>query len=383
MKAVKGGVIYTGRDEPPIRDAFIIFDEEKGIVGISRKRNGAELVGEADVITPAFIDGHSHIGMARAGEPSSESETNERMDAVLALVDALDSIYMDDRSFKESVEHGVLYSCVLPGSGNVIGGKGVVIRNYASTTEEAFIGYAGVKAALGYNPRRTTDWKGTRPFTRMGAVAILRSTLLKARNEMRLVEEGKKRLEEVDPSVAALFPILKGEVKLRVHVHKPDDIMALLRIKREFGLNVVVDHAADVDKTEIFRRLAGERVPVVYGPVDAFAYKTELKHESWRNIGKLVAAKPFYGLMTDHPVILQRNLFLQLRFFRRFGLSKEACISIITWRNAKILGVDNRLGTLEPGKWASLVLWSGDPFHLDSYPTMVIAEGRVIHEESL
>ncbi len=380
MQAVRGELVYTGGEEV-LKGAFIVYDEERGIIrSITKEKPECEVIAEVEVITPAFIDAHSHIGMARAGEHPNERETNERMDPLVTLADAIDSVYMDDPSFKESIEHGVLYSCVLPGSGNLVGGKAVVIRNYASTIERAFIRYAGLKAALGFNPRSTTEWKGTRPFTRMGVAAMLREILMKARNEMKLVEEGKKRIEEVEPKIAALFPVLRGKEKLRVHVHKMDDVITLFRIKREFNLNVVIDHACDIWTEEGFRRIKEEGVPIVYGPVDAFAYKTELKHESWRNVEKLVKVKPFFGLMTDHPVVLQRNLFLQLRFFRRFGMSRAECISVITSKNARILGLDDILGKLEPGKWASMILWNGDPFSLESYPIMAIAEGRVVYK---
>jgi len=301
------------------------------------------------------------------------------MKSIITLADALDSIYMDDKSFKESIEHGVLYSCVLPGSGNIIGGRAVVIRNYASNTEDAFIKYAGIKAALGFNPRRQTQYKGDRPYTRMGVVALFRNALINARKQMKLIEKGKKVPEEIDPETDMLMDVLRGKHVLRVHLHKTDDIMTLLRLRYEFGLKVTIEHACDVNNEETFRKIKDAGIPIVYGPVDAFAYKTELKHESWRNIGKLVKVNPFYGLMTDHPVILQRNLLLQLRFFRRFGLSRSECISIITKNNAEILGLDRELGTIEPGKWASIVLWNGDPFSLESYPIEVYAEGRKVY----
>ncbi|MCD6510268.1 MAG: amidohydrolase [Thermoprotei archaeon] len=382
MLAVMGRLVYTGHEAPPVKEAYVVFNEESGnIIEVTTEKPKCEVIAEGEVITPAFIDAHSHIGMRRAGEHPSEGESNERMDSVMPLADALDSIYMDDKCFRESVEHGVLYSCVLPGSGNIIGGRAVVIRNYALTVEKAFIKYAGIKAALGFNPRSTTEWKGTRPYTRMGATAILRKILTKARNELRLVKDGKKRLEEVEPEVAALFPVVEGKERLRVHVHKMDDVLVLFRFKSEFNLDVVIDHACDIYREEDFRRIKEEGIPIVYGPVDAFPYKTELKHESWRNIGALVKVNPYFGLMTDHPVILQRNLFLQLRFFRRFGVSKEKAISIITKRNATILGIQDRLGTLEAGKWASFVLWNGDPFSLEAYPVEVYAEGKRVFSE--
>jgi len=382
-KAVKADVLYTGKPEKTLHNVYIVWENET-IISISKEKpEDVEEIFEYDkaIVTPAFIDAHSHIGMARAGEPSAESESNEKYDSVLPVTDALYSIYMDDKSFKESIEWGVLYSCVLPGSGNIIGGRAVVIRNYGKDIEEAFIRYAGVKAALGFNPRSTTEWKGIRPYTRMGAVGLLRKWLIKARDMLKLVEEGKKVIEEIEPEIRMLFPILKGEDILRVHVHKIDDIAGLIMLRREFRLKTTIEHACDVHTREAFEKIKRENIPLVYGPVDAFAYKTELKHEYWRNIKYLVEVKPFFGLMTDHPVVLQRNLYLQLRFFRRFGMSKEECISLITYNNAKILGIDDRLGTLEPGKWASFTVWNGDLFSLESYPVLVVGEGKILHKE--
>lgn len=382
-KAVKADVLYTGKPEKTLHNVYIVWENET-IISISKEKpKDVEEIFEYDkaIVTPAFIDAHSHIGMARAGEPYTEDESNEKYDSVLPVADALYSIYMDDKSFKESIEWGVLYSCVLPGSGNIIGGRAVVIRNYGKDIEEAFIRYAGVKAALGFNPRSTTEWKGIRPYTRMGAVGLLRKWLIKARDMLKLVEEGKKVIEEIEPEIRTLFPILKGEDILRVHVHKIDDIAGLIMLRREFRLKTTIEHACDVHTKEAFEKIKRENIPLVYGPVDSFAYKTELKHEYWRNIRYLVEVKPFFGLMTDHPVVLQRNLHLQLRFFRRFGMSKEECISLITYNNAKILGIDDRLGTLEPGKWASFTVWNGDLFSLESYPVLVVGEGKILHKE--
>jgi len=383
LKAVKAGIIYVGKPGKIVKNAYVIW-ENSVLKGISKKTpKDAEIIGESKkyVITPAFIDAHCHIGMHRAGEPSEEGEANEKLDSILPHVDALYSIYMDDESFKESIEWGVLYSCVLPGSGNIIGGKGVVIRNYARNIEEAYIKHAGVKAALGFNPRRTTDWKGSRPYTRMGSIGIFRKWLIKAKDAMKLIKEGKKVEEEFDPELRMLFPIVKGEEDLRVHVHKEDDIMGLLMLRKEFGLKIVIDHACDVHSKEIFERIKKENIPLVYGPIDAFPYKTELRHERWKNVKYLVEVRPFFGLMSDHPVVLQRNLYLQLRFFLKYGMGKEEALSIITLNNAKILNIDNNLGSLEKGKWASFIVWNNDPFALGSSPKLVVAEGKTVYKE--
>lgn len=377
MKAVKATLLYDGLGNVK-KDVYIVFEKE--IKKIAKKKpKDVEIVAEG-VVTPAFIDGHSHIGMERYGEPYQEGEANEQMDAVLPLVDALYSIYMDDKAFKHSIEFGVLYSSILPGSGNIIGGKAVLIKNYERDIEDAFMKYVGVKAAFGYNPRSTKEWKGTRPSTRMGAIGVLLNWLIKTQKAIALLEKGKKETEELEPTVEALIPVLKGEEPLRVHVHKEDDIAALLMLKRRFNLKITVEHAADVHSKETFEKIKKEGVPVVYGPFDAHPYKVELKHEDWKNAKYLLEVKPLFGLMSDHPVTLQANLYLQLRHFIRLGMSKEEAIKIITYNNAKILGVDDILGSIEKGKWASLVVWNGDPFHIENYPTHVFAEGELIHE---
>jgi len=372
MKCVFGKLIYTGTGV--LENSYIAF-ENSTIMGISKEPKG-EVIGKYEVITPAFIDPHSHIGLERAGEPSHEGEANERMESVLFTLDALDSIQMDDKSFKESISNGVLYSCVLPGSGNIIGGKSVLIRNYSQNTNDALIKYCGIKAAFGYNPMSTVEWKGTRPSTRMGAVGILRNELAMGKKLIEQLKKEKKIPEELSPRDEAIIALLEGKEKLRIHVHKEDDLSAILRIKDEFNLNITIEHAGNFCTLEVFRKLKEKNIPLVYGPLDSFPYKVELKDDELENTKKLIDSDINFGLMTDHPVILQRNMLLQMKHFLRYGMSKEKCINVITKRNAEILGVDNLLGTLENKKWASFVCWSGDPFSLENYPLKVIAEGK-------
>lgn len=379
MQTILGHIVYTGTDV--LENAYVNI-EGNTIVSISNSPIG-ELVGEYPVITPALIDAHSHIGMIRAGEPGAESEANDKMDSILAHADALDSVQMDDEGFPSAIEGGVLYSCVLPGSGNIIAGNTAVIRNYGKNTSAAFIRRTGIKAAFGYNPMSTREWKGTRPYTRMGALAILRSKLHDVKQKM--AKEQTKEDADVTYSAEELVlkTLLNGEDRLRVHVHKSDDIAALLRIVDEFNLNVTVEHTCDVHEVDIYQELAERGIPVVYGPMDALAYKVELKHESWRNIRYLIESGVEFGLMTDHPVILQKMLLFELRWFLRMGFSKQQALEIITRKNAEILGVDDILGTLDEGKWASLVCWNGDPFSLESYPVVAYAEGEVIFQDEV
>ncbi|MDJ0817465.1 MAG: amidohydrolase family protein [Desulfobacterales bacterium] len=380
MKCIFGETIYTGK--LVVSNRYLVFDGTR-IVGLSKTAKG-DLAGEFNVITPAFIDAHSHIGLARSGEPSGEGEANDQFDSILTLTDALDSVQMDDKAFKDAVESGVLYSCVVPGSGNIIGGQSAVIRNFGRDSSAALIGRAGLKAAFGYNPMSTRRWKGQRPTTRMGAVSILRGKLDEVRRKDRRWREAKGA-KKADISFTAeddvLRDLLSGKLRLRAHVHKIDDIAALLRLADDFKLSLTVEHAMDVHQIEIFMKLKKRKIPVVYGPVDSFAYKVELKHEDWRNIRHLIASGVDFGLMTDHPVTLARQLFLQTRWFVRSGMSKQAAIELVSRRNARILGIDRQLGTLARGKWASFVCWSGDPFSMVNFPQAVYGEGELLYSD--
>ncbi|MCK4513226.1 amidohydrolase family protein [bacterium] len=381
QSCVHGKVIYTGKKI--VENAYLIFDGRK-ILGVSKVKKG-KLLGRFPVIIPALIDAHSHIGMVRSGEPGLEAEANEQMDSLMTLPDALDSVQMDDAALRQAIEQGVLYSCVLPGSGNIMGGLSAFIRNYAKNTSDALISRAGVKAAFGYNPMSTVAWKGKRPSTRMGALAILRAKLdgVKQKVAKQKKAKGKKKDEiTFTAEEAVLKNVLAGKERLRVHVHKIDDIASLLRVVDEFGLKVTVEHAGDVHQPEIYDELKKRKIPVVYGPIDSLAYKVELKHESWRHIKYLIESGVKCGFMTDHPVTPARTLLLQTRWFVRSGYSKQDAIELITRKNAEILGVTGILGTLEKGKWASFSCWNGDPFDLACYPVRVYAEGDLLFDES-
>ena len=379
MNCIFAKTIYTG--ESIVREGYLVFGGST-IIGLSKSAKG-QLLGEFEVLTPAFIDPHSHIGMERSGEPSAEGEANDHLDSILALPDALDSVQMDDKAFREAVEAGVLYSCVVPGSGNIVGGQSAVIRNFAVDGTHALIGRAGLKAAFGFNPMSTHRWKGRRPTTRMGAIAVLRGKLAEVRqkNQQYRKARGRKK-EEITFSAeeTVLRDLLTRRVRLRAHVHKIDDIAALLRLVDDFKIKLTVDHAMDVHRPEIFQELHKRKIPVVYGPIDCFAYKVELKHEDWRNVRHLMASRVEFGLMTDHPVTLARQLFLQTRWFVRAGMSKQQAVELVTRQNAAILELGKKLGTLEKGKWASFICWNGDPFDLANYPVAVYGEGDLLYQ---
>jgi len=382
MKVIKVNHLFDGINERK-GDVFIGFDNDKiQYVDSNKPKEEMEIIAEGKdiVVTPAFIDSHSHIGLQRSMEYSGQYEENEQMDPVNPLTNALHSIYMDDPAFKESVEHGVLYSAAFPGSGNVVGGKIVLIRNYAQDIEEAFICDVGIKAALGFHPRSMTNWPGKRPSTRMGVISILRENFIKAKKTKNLLDSGKKSIDEVDPLTEVFIDILDQKHRMMVHLHKEDDVRILIQLVKEFNIKAVANHCLDVHRQEIFLALKANSIPIIYGPMDSFSNKDELRHNNWRNAELLLKSEAKFSLMSDHPIILQRNMFYTTRHLMRFGLSKAHAISKITSEAAQIIGVSD-IGLIRPGFKSSLIVWNGDPFSFSSYPIMVIGEGKVVYED--
>ncbi len=359
-------------------------------------------------VTPALIDAHSHIGMFREGEPQAEAEGNDKSAQIMPLSDPLNSIYFDDRAFTDAVDFGVLYSCVVPGSGNLVGGRARVIRNFAKNRKEALVLDYGYKMALGYNPRSTTGWKGDRPDTRMGVYQMLEKRFdevlaKQAKSELALNRKlrelarsapekgmGPRELDterdaarreaelELSSEEQALLDLLSGSKTVKVHVHKEDDALYLIDLCKRYGLKATADHMMDIHHREIFNEVAQAGIPIVYGPMGCLAYKVELKHENYRNAALLLKSRADFGLMTDHPVVLSHLLRDSLKYFLIQGVSEAEAISIVTARNARILGLEADLGGVEEGKLASLVVWDREPLSLAAYPRMVMAEGKVV-----
>jgi imidazolonepropionase-like amidohydrolase len=398
-------VLYDGRKR--LENCSIVIEEDK-IVDVLSGKMGADYSG---FVTPAFIDAHSHIGMDREGEPWTESELNDTLKQILPVNDPLNSIYFDDRAFSDAVDFGVLYSCVVPGSGNLFGGRAKIIRNFAASRKTAQLKDYGFKMALGYNPRSTIDWKGDRPNTRMGVYTLLeqkfeeviskrnKASLKKEKDLHKLQQELQEKnypLEEINlqksfiereydqsfnPDEKAVLELLDRKKTAKVHVHKEDDVLYLIEFADKYGIKVTADHTGDVFHKEVFDELGEAGIPIVYGPLGCVGYKVELKHAYYQNAALVMKSRAFFGLMTDHPVIWTPFLRDSLKFFLIQGMSPAEAISIITWKNAKILGIDDILGTVEQGKTASLLVWNKDPMNLAAFPRMVMAEGKVLRNK--
>jgi imidazolonepropionase-like amidohydrolase len=340
--------------------------------------------------------------MFRAGEPGSEAEGNEILSQIQPLHDPVRSVYFDDRAFRDAVDFGVLYSCIMPGSGNLFGGKSKVIRNFAKHVGECQLLDFGYKMALGYNPRSTGAWKGDRPNTRMGIYALLerhfddvllrekraltaqdrkreelsRKKLSKAERTKELELLGREFDNEFTPDDRAILEVVHGRRPVKIHVHKEDDVLYLLHLVDKYGLKVSAEHTGDVFNQEIFEMLRDAEIPVIYGPLGSHAYKVELRNSRYQTAEKLMKSGVTFGLMTDHPVIHASLLRDSLRYFLIYGMPTATALNLISQVNATLVGVGDRLGSVTPGKLGSVLIWDRDPLHLSAIPKVVVAEGR-------
>lgn len=401
---IKAKVLYDGKTS--YQEKYIVVEGKK-IKQVTEKKLKHDFEG---FVTPAFIDAHTHIGMFRDGEPGSEQEGNDYLDQFLPLLDPLNGVYFDDRAFKDAVDFGCLYSCIVPGSGNLMGGKAMIIRNYVPNRKDALIKDYGYKMALGYNPRSTTSWKGQRPNTRMGVYSLLEKKfdgVIAKRDKAVLAQE--KKISELDKSLKdkkinkteykqklqiiereyelefdtedqAILEILDRKKIAKIHVHKEDDVLYLIKFVKKYNIKATADHTGDVHHKEIFDELAKNGIKVIYGPIGGIGGKIELAHAYYQNAGLLYKSKADFGLMTDHPVVWAPHLRESLKYFLIHGMSKEEAISLITLKNAEILEIDDSLGTIETDKLASLIVWDKDPFDLAAYPVMVMGEGKVLRK---
>lgn len=333
-------------------------------------------------VLPGFIDAHTHIGIYEEIYRIEGDDTNESSDPVTPHLRALDAINMEDLAFQDAIHGGVTTVMTGPGSANVIGGLSVVMKTHARTADEAVIkNPAGLKVALGENPKRVYGNRKKAPMTRMATAALLRETLVAAQNYATKIKKGKKdpdKQPDRDLKLEAMLPVISGEIPMLVHAHRVDDIITALRIADEFHLNVIIQHGTEAHK--IPGELATRRVPAVVGPSLSSRAKVELKDRSFKTAGVLSQTGVQVAIMTDHPVVPIQYLPLLAALTVREGMDEEEALKAITINPAEILGIADRVGSLEKGKDADIIVLSGHPFDWRTKVELVLINGKIVYE---
>lgn len=332
-------------------------------------------------IMPGFVDAHSHLGMFGDALGFEADDGNESTDPCTPHLRAIDAINPLDRCFQEAREAGVTTVLTGPGSANPVSGQFAAVKT-AGRWVDAMVLKAPVamKMALGENPKSVYNERHETPVTRMATAAIIRENLAKAleygEKLDRAAEDEDEDKPDYDAKLEALLPVVRGELPVHIHAHRADDIATGIRISREFGLKCVIVHGTEGHL--IADLLAQENIPVITGPSLGDRSKPELANMTIEGANILSRHGVKIAICTDHPVTPEQYLPLCAALAVKGGMNPESALAAITIRPAEIVGVDDRVGSLTPGKDADIVITSGHPINLLSRVRAVFIEGKRI-----
>ncbi|MBQ9269454.1 MAG: amidohydrolase [Oscillospiraceae bacterium] len=367
----------------PIPQGYLRFSdiiEEMGPMADFSPTAGEETFdAEGAWLLPGLVDIHTHLGLFGDGVGFEAEDCNEVGDPITPQLRAVDGINPMDPTFRESLQSGVTAVAVAPGSANPIGGQITAIHTSGRRIDDMVIrAPLAMKFALGENPKSCYHDRDETPVTRMATAALIRQALFEAQAYGRKKQAAEENPEldppDFDMKHEALLPVLRGEIQAHFHAHRLDDVFTAIRIAKEFSLNYVIVHgtesylAADL--------MAAEGARVVTGPNLLDRCKPELKNMTFGGPAELRKAGVLCSICTDHPETPLKYLTICAAVAQKSGLSHEDAIRAITIYPARIAELDDRIGSLRPGKWADLALFTRDPLELSSECKAVFIQGR-------
>ena len=381
MLLIQNGRIKTVAGAELENGAVLIGDDGK-ILAVAETipvPEGCQVIdAQGRLVTPGCVDAHCHIGLDNEAVGWEGMDYNEIVDPLTPQMRAIDSIYPQDEAFGLALQGGVTTACTGPGSANVVGGTFVAIKLAGNRVDNMIVkNPIAMKCAFGENPKRCYQDKGD--STRMTTAAKLREMLFKAKEYLAKKEaagDDASKMPGFDMKLEALIPVIKGEMPLKAHAHACEDIFTALRIAREFGVKITLEHVTEGHL--IADELAEENVPVAVGPSLSNASKFELRNKTFDTPGVLAKAGLQVSIITDAPVIPQEYLPLCAGLAIKHGMEPFAALQAITINPAKHAGIENRVGSIEVGKDADLVLCAGSPFDTDPKIQAVYIDGKLI-----
>ena len=330
---------------------------------------------------PGFVDAHCHLGICGDSVGYEGDDCNEMSEPVTPQLRAIDGVNPLDRYFAESAAAGITTVLTGPGSANPIAGQFIAMKTTGRRIDDmALKNPACMKFSLGENPKMTYNEKHETPMTRMATAALIREELYKAREyldkQRKAAEDEDADAPDYDAKLEALLPVLKRELSAHFHAHRADDILTAIRIAKEFDLDYVIVHGTDGHL--IADILAEEGARVICGPLLTDRSKPELFHQKLENPAILAQAGVQVAICTDHPELPAEYLPLSAAMAVRAGMEPEEALRAITINAARIAGIDNRVGSLRPGKDADIVLCSAHPFDMKCKVQAVFIDGKRI-----
>ena len=382
MLFIKNGYIkpMVGQDIP--NGSILIGDDGKiAAIGadLTAPENATIIDAGGRLVTPGCIDAHCHIGLDNEAMGWEGMDYNEIVDPLTPQMQAIDSINPMDEAFGNALRGGVTAACTGPGSANVVGGTFAAIKLSGKRVDKMIIKHPiAMKCAFGENPKRCYGQSGKKaPMTRMGTAALLRELLFKTRRYMEDKENGKN--PGFDMKLEAMIPVLKGEIPLKAHAHRADDIFTSIRIAREFGVGITLDHCTD--GALIADELAQEGLWAFVGPSLGNKSKIELSNKSFTTPAVLHEAGVKISIITDAPVIPLEYLPMCAGLAVNAGLAIDEAWKAITIHPATATGIADRVGSLEAGKDADIVIWTADPLQtIGGEAWTTIVDGKIVYQ---
>ena len=384
MYVIRNATLRTATDRGTVQGDLLVEDGKIAAVGdVDAPGEATELDVDGAPVTPGLVDAHSHAGMAEWGEPE-DGDYNEGTDPVTPHVNALDGFHPRDEELKYAFQNGVTSVSARMGSGNVVGGVICSMKTYGDIADRMLIREDGMKAAMGENPKRFHgERKDRQPSTRPGIAATLRQALMNAEDyvEKRANAAENEETFDRDLGMENLARVVEGELPLRVHAHRADDIVTVFRIAEEFGIDdLSIEHATE---GHLVAEEFDERgVPAVCGPSLYSGAKYELRNITFETPGILHEAGVKVAVQTDAPVVPQRHLDVCVGLAVREGLPEAAALDVVTRNPAEILGIEDRVGILEEGTDADIVVWDGPFYQFDTSAQHVFINGEHVFDRA-
>ncbi|WBW98277.1 amidohydrolase [Oceanirhabdus sp. W0125-5] len=383
MLFLKNAEIHTMAGEAIDKGQILIENGKIKAIGKDIKcPEGAEVIDcEGGFVMPGLIDAHSHLGMWENAMGFEGSDGNEAYDPVTPHLRAIDAMNPKDEFFKEALEAGVTTVASGPGSANVIGGQYAIVKTHGDRIDDMIINESfAMKCAFGENPKRFYNAQKKSPSTRMAIAAILRENLAKAKEYAAKKDRANgdpDKMPAFDMKLEALERVIRKEIPLKSHAHRSDDILTSLRIAKEFDVDITLDHCTEGHLIVDYLK-EGYQKGIIVGPTMSSRSKIELKNLTFETPGILSNAGIKIAIMTDHPVIPQEYLMVCAALAARAGMKEEDALKAVTINAAEIIGIGDRVGSLEEGKDGDVVVYTGHPFDLRSQVKNVIIDGKVV-----
>ena len=376
---IKNGLIHDAIHEAPFQADLRIRAGKIAEIGSLAPMEGEEIVNAEGLhVYPGFVDAHSHLGLDGDGIGYEGQDYNEYNDIVTPHLRGIDGFKPMQPCMLAAARAGVTCVCTGPGSANVLGGTFVAAKTVGRRVDDMVVKEAiAMKCAFGENPKRCYRDKGD--SSRMTTAAKLREMLFKAREYMEKKDaagDDSSKRPGFDMKLEALIPVLRREIPLKAHCHACEDIFTALRIAKEFGVKITLEHVTEGHL--IADILAEENVPVAIGPSLTSASKFELRNKTFQTPGILAKAGLQVSIITDHDVIPQEYLPLCAGLAVKNGMDPFAALQAITINPARHGGIEDRVGSIEVGKDADLVLCEGDPLEVDPRIHAVYIDGKLV-----